>query len=160
VVPLRVRSSDPSGDPSAWRPSPPASGARLGAWALFDWGEETAGYLRLRFVRGAATAAGARALVFTGTTPPDPRQDAACVAVPLAGATTWRDAAPRSLRYALVVSDAELAGADLLPAPVPHLGEESRAGVLGLRAPRLRTPVEETLRQRLEGMLEALPGGS
>jgi hypothetical protein len=165
AVPVRVRSGDPVGEWRVWRPSSPPSAASsaastgsLGAWALFDWGEDTAGYLRLSFARGAATAAGARALVLTGTTPPDPLKDAACVAVPLAGATLWRDTLPRSLRYALVLSDADLAGAEILPAAVPGVAEESRAGVLGIRAPPLRTPVEQALRQRLEDLLADLQG--
>ena len=70
-------------------------------WVTFDWRQPVSGYLNLLFFREAE----ARALVFAGLRPVDPRQaDPTTWVVNMEGRRFWFDSRPRTFRYVTVVS--------------------------------------------------------
>ncbi len=122
---------------------------------LFDWGREVAGYLTIQVPAVPALQAG---LLFTGATPPDPRQQrpAAPVLV-MPGQRVWRSARPGRFRYALVVGIRNPSGAGVQPVdpavlarrlPKPYKVE----GVFWIDPPPLRTPVEDEVWGELQGV--------
>lgn len=137
-------------------PDPRALGAAtLGRTVLFDWGREVTGYLELDFAPEAAAAPPPTSLVFTGTAaPPDPLAERpAIAAVCMPGETTWSDARPRRFRYVAVVGLRPLVGAGVveLAAPVALAADSPpESGVLGIRPPRLPTPVEDEVWRKLK----------
>lgn len=104
-----------------------------------------------------------------------PRQPPAAAVLLLPGGREWLDAAPRRFRYALVagiegplaarvypvepraaaglVAASELGDPSQLsdPGQIGHLGNVSR-GVFGIAPPPLRTPVEDEVRRKLQGL--------
>ncbi len=127
------------------------SEARRARLALYDWGEEVFGFLRLRFARPQPAA-----VLYFGSERPDPRQRPAdAVLVGLPGESLWRSPTPVRLRYLLIGGEVDLRAAEVLPCgpefvaayPAPR----SPAGLLGLSPPPLRTPVEDEIRRQLEG---------
>lgn len=135
----------------------PAGGEEGPPAHLFDWGREVSGYLTIE----VPAATGLRvALLFTGDTPPDPHQDRPAAAVlALPRQRVWRSARPSRFRYALVVGLAHPRGARVQPvdaAALPRLlpAEPPPQGVLGLPPPPLRTPVED----KVWGKFEGVPG--
>jgi hypothetical protein len=144
-----------------WRPAaaigvPTGSAGRgRGGAILFDWGREVTGYLTLEHRAGGGRLPG---LLQVGTELPEvdlARPDAAVLTV--SGGAIWRDELPRRFRYALVLGADSVVAArvepvapellDRLPAPPPP-----ETGLLGLRSPRLRTPVENEVRRTLKGL--------
>lgn len=149
------------------KPEPPRGGKprKAGpreAGLLFDWGREVTGHLVLDVPPREEIGP---ALLFTGATPPDARQDtpSAAVLIPR-GARRWMDARPRRFRYVLLLGMRRPAAARLLPlapgldartvaALLPRDGEPLK-GVFGIEAPPLRTPVEDEVWSELQ----SLPG--
>jgi hypothetical protein len=122
-------------------------GAPSGQRFLYDFGREVTGLLQLELkVRDKLDAA----LLWTGTEPPRPYPGApGSPVLVVAGHRRWLDVRPRRLRYALLVGLDGPASARLLPVDPAQWGglftegTESRPGVLGIRAPPLRSPVED-----------------
>ena len=159
------------------RPVPPASvrpvavipgrppeipGAGPGGSAiLLDWGREVVGYLSLD-VR--ADEKMGTALVFTSAEPPDPLAVRPSTVVLIApGSRRWLDSRPRRFRYALVLGLKRPAAARLLPlAPgfpartaaglLPPATDGQNPRVFGIEAPPLRTPVEDEIWGKLQGV--------
>lgn len=136
-------------------------GVRPGGAVLLDWGREVAGYLSLDV--SPAEKMGA-ALLFTGAAPPDPLASRPATPILVApGARRWLDARPRRFRYALVLGLERPATARLLPL-APGLDAKTVAGLLppasdgeaprifGIEAPPLRTPVEDEVWGKLQGV--------
>lgn len=134
------------------------------AGLLFDWGREVTGHLVLDVPPREEIGP---ALLFTGPTPPDVRQDtpSAAVLVPR-GARRWMDARPRRFRYVLLLGMKRPAAARLLPlapeldpgtvaALLPRDGEAPEGvfgNLFGIGAPPLRTPVEDEVWSELQGV--------
>lgn len=160
---------DPAGRHAPWAHTggrivsvtpPDWSSPPLGRRVTFDWGREFEGYLNLVF----ALKGGARALVFVGTTLPDPEHDppAASLLNP-PGRRSWSDSRPRRFRYVTVIATDELAGARVYPlAPELAAGllaeAEAPQGVFGLEPLPLRPPVEKEIRREIEGLPGVSPG--
>jgi hypothetical protein len=128
----------------------PAEGQRA-RLALYDWGEEVFGFVRLRFARPEPSA-----VLYFGSERPDPRQrpaDAVLVGMP--GEILWRSATPVRLRYLLIGGEVELRGAEVLPCgpefAAAYPAPRPPAGLLGLSPPPLRAPVEDEIRRQLQG---------
>jgi hypothetical protein len=133
----------------------PADGKEGPPAQLFDWSREVAGYLTIEVPPGTELQAG---LLFTGATPPDPHGDRpAAPVLALPRQRMWRSARPGRFRYALVVGIAQLRGASVQPvdpAILPRLlpGPRAVEGVFGIAPPPLRTPVEDKVWGKLEGV--------
>jgi len=156
---------------------PPATGVRGDdTMVLFDWGRQVTGYLSLEtgFEPGMDSdleqpppARQRTALLWTGEAPPQPAAGGgprpSGTVVMMASSRQWLDARLRRFRYALVIgierplaarvyavepADAARGGLEFAPqapgAPAPG------HGVFGLAPPRLRTPVEDEVRRKLE----------
>ena len=132
-----------------------------GTVVLLDWGREVVGYLSLDVRPDDKMGT---ALVFTGTEPPDPLAARPSTVVFVApGARRWLDSRPRRFRYALVLGLTRPAAARLLPL-APGLSAKTAAGLLppasdgenprvfGIEAPPLRTPVEDEVWGKLQGV--------
>jgi hypothetical protein len=122
---------------------------------LFDWGREVAGYLTMDVREAAEMQVG---LLYTGDAPPDPHRDQpAGPVLIMPEQRVWRAARPGRFRYALVAGIANPRGASVQPvdaAVLPRLlpPAHSPKGVFGLTPPPLRTPVEDKVWGKLEGV--------
>lgn len=132
---------------------PPSSARHL---ALFDFGREVTGYLNLQMPAGDGLR---KALLYTGSEPPDPlRQRPAGAVLALTGRRSWMDTQPRRFRYALVVGDRPAAARVLPVDPKAADGlfadgnERKVEGVFGIDPPRLRTPVEDEVWRELQSV--------
>ncbi len=135
-------------------PGLPATSARH--LALFDFGREVTGYLNLQMQAGDGLR---KALLYTGSEPPDPLvQRPAGAVLALTGRRSWMDAQPRRFRYALVVGDRPAAARVLPVDPKAADGlfadgnERKVEGVFGIDPPRLRTPVEDEVWRELQSV--------
>jgi len=156
---------------------PPATGVRGDStMVLFDWGRQVTGYLALEtgFEPGMdedleqpPPDRQRTALLWTGDAPPRPvgsglRPSGAVVMMP--SADRWLDARLRRFRYALVIGlerplsarvyaveprEAARSGLEIAP-ETPSQASPAGRGVFGLTPPRLRTPVEDEVRRKLE----------
>jgi hypothetical protein len=157
---------------------PPATGVRGDStMVLFDWGRQVTGYLALEtgFEPGMdedleqpPPDRQRTALLWTGDAPPQPagsgglRPSGAVVMMP--SADQWLDARLRRFRYALVIGlerplsarvyaveprEAARSGLEIAP-ETPSQASPAGRGVFGLAPPRLRTPVEDEVRRKLE----------
>jgi hypothetical protein len=125
---------------------------------LFDWGRQVAGYLTIEVPMEQEATEMQVGLLYTGDAPPDPRRDrpAASVLV-MPRQRVWRAARPGRFRYALLAGIANPRGASVQPvdpAVLPRLlpSPHSSKGVFGLSPPPLRTPVEDKVWGKLEGV--------
>lgn len=132
---------------------PPTSARYL---ALFDFGREVTGYLTLQMQAGDGLR---KALLYTGSEPPDPLvQRPAGAVLALTGRRSWMDSQPRRFRYALVVGDRPAAARVLPVDPKAADGlfaegnERKVEGVFGIDPPRLRTPVEDEVWRELQSV--------
>lgn len=130
-------------------------------YVLLDWGSVQMGYLQISWQpQGRSTPP---ALVTTGLEPldlDDRRVDNVLIAVPKQA--TWMDSTPRRFRYALVQGlDSVVAGRvfpihprllEQLVESDPTAAGDSLQGVFGMKAPVLRSSVEDKIRRRLEGV--------
>lgn len=120
-----------------------------GRAVLFDFGAERAGYLVLH----APAEVRSPALLFFGSEPPDPnRRGADAILVESEGASEWRDARLRRLRYALVWGLAAGSWLELLEPQGDRargLGTDPPAGVFGLTPPVRVEPLEAEIRRRV-----------
>lgn len=152
-----------------WRPvSPqrlqaPGDGDPLGPAVLLDWGRPVTGYLALDHSRQAGRPAG---LLKVGMEPPRAlgvgAQDVVEV-ISVPGAAGWRDAVPRTFRYALVLGADSLVGAWVEPVAEDHLAALPSppppvTGVFGVEPPPLETPVEHEVRRKLKGLADRAGG--
>ncbi len=157
---------------------PPATGVRSdGTMVLFDWGRQVTGYLALEtgFEPGMDSDLEQpppdrerTALLWTGDAPPQPAAGSGLrpsgTVVMMASAHQWLDARLRRFRYALVIGierplgarvhaveprEAARGGLEVAPETAPPAPSVGR-GVFGLAPPRLRTPVEDEVRRKLE----------
>lgn len=136
---------------------PAPAGRPPGSPVLYDWGREVTGYLSLDLAPAADMA---KALLFTGDSPPDPLRSGPAGSILIApGEQQWLDARPRRFRYALILGLERPASLKVLPVPetlaVPPLPARNERGVLGIVPPPLRTPVEDEVwgkLQRLAGV--------
>jgi hypothetical protein len=141
---------------------PTIPGRPPGSPVLYDWGREVTGYLSLELAPAAepaATAEMAKALLFTGDSPPDPLGSNPTASILIApGGRRWLDARPRRFRYALILGLVPAASLAVLPVPaaqVPPPQAPDPRGILGIVPPPLRTPVEDEVwgkLQRLAGV--------
>jgi len=128
---------------------------------LFDWGREVAGYLTVEVRPEPELQVG---LLFTGDAPPDPRRDRpAGPVLVMPRERVWRAARPGRFRYALVVGLAQPRSASVRPvdaAVLPRLmaRPHSIKGVFGISPPPLRTPVEDKVWGKLEGVPSVAEG--
>lgn len=135
-----------------------ASGQRL----LYDFGREVTGLLQLEVkVREELDAA----LLWSGLEPPRPYPGASGSPVlVMAGHRRWLDVRPRRLRYVLVVGLEAPAAARMLPLDPDGWGglgsgsAEPRLGVLGILAPPLRSPVEDEVWSKFQGVARVAGG--
>jgi hypothetical protein len=149
------------------RPAPgPVGNERLAPQAVFDWGGEVVGRLILEV---APSDERRTALLFTGAGPAPPDPLAAALAsdnsavVVLPGSREWRDVRPRRLRFARILGLDGLVSARIDPLPAAEAGAVPVAptppvGVLGLRPPPLRTPVEDEVWRKLERVPDVARG--
>lgn len=120
----------------------------------FDWEREVTGYLRFRF----PAKGGTRGLVFVGIEPPDPeRQSADSFLMSIEGRRTWTDSQPRRFRYATFVGLGAVQGAEVVltdqEASLPWLAaKRAPTGVFGLDTGGLRTPLEDEIWRKLQGV--------
>ncbi|HXO27899.1 MAG TPA: hypothetical protein VOA80_11175 [Thermoanaerobaculia bacterium] len=156
---------------------PPATGVRGDStMVLFDWGRQVTGYLALEtgFEPGMdedleqpPPDRQRTALLWTGDTPPQPAGSAlrpSGTVVMMPSADQWLDARLRRFRYALVIGlerplsarvyavepwEAARSGLEIAP-ETPSQASLAGRGVFGLAPPRLRTPVEDEVRRKLE----------
>ena len=136
------------------RPIPGLPATSVRSMALFDWGQEVAGYLTLQMPVGEGLR---KALLFTGDQPPDPLRDRPAGAVlAMTGRRSWTDAQARRFRYALVIGDRP-ASARVLPvdpkwaaSKISAAGGRKLEGVFGLEPPPLRTPVQDEIWRELQ----------
>ncbi|HEY6320940.1 MAG TPA: hypothetical protein VJA16_05215 [Thermoanaerobaculia bacterium] len=163
----------PAASPAPYVP-PPSTGVRGDStMVLFDWGRQVTGYLALEtgFEPGMdddleqpPPARQRTALLWTGDAPPEPAGSGlrpSGAGVMMSSAHLWLDARLRSFRYALVIGlerplaarvyaveprEAARGGLEVAAPQAPPAGH----GVFGLAPPRLRTPVEDEVRRKLE----------
>ena len=120
-----------------------------GSPVLYDWGREVEGRLTLDLPPAREMQV---ALLFTGAEIPDPLHDSPAASVLiLPGRHDWLDALPRRFRYAVLVGLRRPAAAAVLPAPARTVRKEVMK-VFGLPGPPLRTPVEDEVWSKLQGV--------
>ena len=136
---------------------PPGRLHGFGTPVLFDWGKKVTGYLALSYEIEESRPA--LAILSVGEKPPDPPfavPNEFLIGVP--GRTLWTAARPRTFRYVLVEGLPEVSGATVvvtkkaLGAELEVSPDEVEKGVFGRRSPRLRSPVENELRRRLQSL--------
>jgi hypothetical protein len=157
-----------------YRP-PPASGvAADDSMTLFDWGRQVTGYLALEpdYLPGMdpdlvppPPDRQRTALLWTGDTPPEPTAAGSLpggAVMLMASSRQWLDARLRRFRYALVIglqrplaarvylADEALIGRFRLDVLRGGAGGLTPRGVFGLPPPRLRSPVEDEVRRKLQ----------
>ncbi|MEE8138773.1 MAG: hypothetical protein V3R89_03240 [Thermoanaerobaculia bacterium] len=132
----------------------------LDSWVTFDWGREVTGYLSFRFPPGETPVG----LIFVGERPPYPegqRADAYLIAMP--GRRSWGDTEPRTFRYVTLVGVGSVTGAQVFPTdPVASarlIPDQARLrGVFGFESMRLRTPLENKIWSKLQGVASGAGG--
>lgn len=125
--------------------------SRLGEVVVLDWGQPVNGYLTLRFA-GTDVALG---LAYFGEQLPDPVGHAPdAYVIGTRGQSYWEDVVPRRFRFVLLAGLTDATeGRVVLTDPEklrPIPGGEALPGVLGLPAPRLRSPAEDKVWRELE----------
>jgi hypothetical protein len=127
---------------------------RFRTWVTFDWEREVTGYLRFRF----PAKGGTRGLVFVGTEPPDAeRLPADNFMLSVDGRRSWTDSQPQRFRYATFVGLGAVKEAEVVltdpDASLPWLAEKRLPeGVFGLDTVGLRTPLEDKIWSKLQGV--------
>jgi hypothetical protein len=126
-----------------------------GPRVTFDWGEEVAGYLSIRF-RGKEPRVG---LVYAARERPDPyRHRPSVYVIGMEGRRSWQDSVPRRFRYVTLLGadravDAEVYLVDPLRAEPLFSTTEPVAGVFGIAPPAgLGAPVEDEIWRQLQGL--------
>lgn len=126
---------------------------RLGAWAEIDFGGPVCGYLQIDHAAVEPRAA----LLRYGDEPEASagwRPDAIAITAP--GRGWWQDSLPRCFRYVTIAGLDSLLGATLMSVEPSTRGRLPASageppGLLGLRPPLSRSPVENKIWSELEG---------
>lgn len=145
-VALAVGPPPPTMRAAAIRRSPPGGRPPAGqAPAVFDFGREVSGYLRLHY-RGAQSVGELRFAGAGAGRQPDPRRAADQLVIGIPGKGWWRDAQPRRFRWVAVSGLPWVARAEVLPGNgAARRGTEATPGLLGIARPPLRAAPEDEL---------------